>query len=259
MSGIPSPSTAISRQFDARAGSYEAVYNKNVARSLWHHEKRRRARWTVQWLARPGRLPDNPRILDVGCGDGFVTCQLAESIDAAIVQGTDVSTGMLERARNRAALALPTGSLEFSVGHGQDLPGRWDAIVALGVAGYQEDPLSFLSGWAERLAPRGWLIATLGNPYSLLRIMRATGRRVREKMGADGGVPFQACSSRHVCRQLEEHGCSLVERRYLSFSLGVGESSWEARWSHHWENVAGRSRAASILWAQTEWLVWQKK
>src|SRR5215212_2646051 len=58
---------------------------------------RRRAAWVREWGTplRPG-----DRILELGCGDGALSCMLAsEGFD---VTGVDISRGMIEEARRRA-------------------------------------------------------------------------------------------------------------------------------------------------------------
>ena len=45
-------------------------------------------------------LKGNERILDLGCGDGGITVQLAKLVPNGLVVGIDASQGMIEAARN---------------------------------------------------------------------------------------------------------------------------------------------------------------
>ncbi|WP_336212266.1 class I SAM-dependent methyltransferase [Nonomuraea sp. LPB2021202275-12-8] len=87
----------------------------------------RRATFTrLAALAKP-RAGD--RILDVGCGTGYLTRVLAPVVTpAGHVTGLDPSSAMIEYARGRAP-----GNCGYEVGEGQNLPfpdGSYDAVVS---------------------------------------------------------------------------------------------------------------------------------
>ncbi len=56
------------------------------------------------------KLKGNERILDMGCGDGALTAQLARLVPDGLVLGIDGSHGMIETARK-----LETSNLAFKV------------------------------------------------------------------------------------------------------------------------------------------------
>ncbi len=258
-SKTPTASMASLRaQFNSRSASYEQVYSADQPRSVWHHEKRRRARWTVSWLSQRGRLAPDARVLDAGCGDGYVSCLLAESTSVARVVGVDLSVAMIERATRRAAVATPAGQIEFIVGDPRHTEDHWDAIFSLGVVGYQPEPLSFVEQLAGGVRKDGWLILTVGNPRSLLRRARNIGRSVKRWFARSADIAYQATSSRAIDERLSRLGFRLMQRRFLCYALGAGEWSWEAAISHHCENVLRQHPNLSAWWAQTEWLVWKR-
>ena len=80
------------------------------------------------------RLRNGGRVLDLGCGLGDDTFQIAERVGASgRVTGVDVSTSMIDEARRRAeARGLP---VDFEVGDSQALrfdTGTFDGVRANG-------------------------------------------------------------------------------------------------------------------------------
>src|SRR5436190_18356049 len=82
----------IRRHWDARAGTFD----EGVGHGLVSDEQRR------AWLDLLSRLVGEPplRVLDVGCGTGFLALRFAELGD--VVTGIDLSPRMIDRARGKA-------------------------------------------------------------------------------------------------------------------------------------------------------------
>src|SRR4051812_36345297 len=107
---------------------------------------RRRAALVREWgtVLRPG-----DRVLELGCGDGALSCLLAsEGFD---VTGVDISPGMIEEAKSRAV--RESSPARFEVADSDTLKARepFDAVVSFMSAffTYTENPSEFLS----RVAP----------------------------------------------------------------------------------------------------------
>lgn len=76
-------------------------------------------------------IKGDERILDVGCGDGKITAEIAQKYPGTILEGIDISTSMIEFARTK----FPTETipnLQFRLLNGQDLdyPGNIDLILS---------------------------------------------------------------------------------------------------------------------------------
>lgn len=149
----------------------------------------------AQTLARRiGRLtlPPQPRVLEIGCGTGFLTQALREEGLTGDWLVTDLAPAMLERAQARlqSSSALHSGpNLTFAQLEGEhDKPpgGRFDLICASLATQWFADEPAALARWRQWLAPGGRImVATLG-PGTF-----AQWRAAHEAEGlAPGTLPF---------------------------------------------------------------------
>ena len=85
-------------------------------------------RWVADQALATLDLRGDERVLDVGCGDGRVTAELAARVPRGAVVGVDPSPRMLEVARTRIA----TPNLSFETGTAETLPYRaeFDVVVS---------------------------------------------------------------------------------------------------------------------------------
>jgi len=125
-----------------------------------HHYDRRRGRCYYTHLSRNilDVLPQNGKLLDIGCGTGlFVERYIDEGRDAV---GLDISQKMIQQARSRCS------ECDYTVGTGEKIPfndNTFDAISSLLVFSYVRDPESMLSEAYRVLKPGGAIaICTLG-------------------------------------------------------------------------------------------------
>jgi trans-aconitate methyltransferase len=96
-------------------------------------------------------FPDQPAVLDVGCGSGRLA-SVFQRYPFSRYLGVDVSAAGIERAR---ALALP--NMEFCTGNYETWrpEGRFDAIVFNECIGYAQDPAATLAAFRAHLTPPG--------------------------------------------------------------------------------------------------------
>ena len=91
------------------------------ARAIWPQEEA---------LFRRYGLPDNPRILDAGCGTGEIASRLARLFPRANVLGVDIIESHLELARSRYAELAPRLSFEHESVYELHVPdGSFDLSV----------------------------------------------------------------------------------------------------------------------------------
>jgi trans-aconitate 2-methyltransferase len=147
-----------------------------------------RARPFYDLLARVGT--DQPGfVVDLGCGPGNLTADLARRWPGAVVHGIDSSPEMIEAARQPARRPdgqdpdAPPPPLSFELADVRDWkPGTAvDVLVSNAVLQWVPGHLSLLPRWAEWLSPGGWLAVQLpGNfdqpPHAAIREMARSPR-----------------------------------------------------------------------------------
>ncbi|MEJ2868070.1 class I SAM-dependent methyltransferase [Actinomycetospora sp. OC33-EN08] len=167
---MPSPSEhAVAASWTRRSAAYEQFYARygDDRRAAWADAAR-------QWLG-PGRR----RVLDVGCGTGFLTALLAELGHEVV--GIDLSEGMLPRARAEADRRGVEVALHRRAADQVDGLGTFDVVTARYVLWTLPDPGAALAAWREILQPHGTLLVADGlwrprrlplSPRRLLRLAR---------------------------------------------------------------------------------------
>lgn len=106
-------------------------------------------------------LAPGERVLDLACGTGLVTFEAARAVGpTGSVLGTDISGGMIEAARRRAAdQRIDNVSFERMDAETLELPdASFDVVLcALGLM-YVPDPLAALLEWRRVLRPGGRVV-----------------------------------------------------------------------------------------------------
>lgn len=141
-------STPTALQFDEDAGRrLEAMYTHPDM-----VERRRRVRQALQ-------LNPGERVLDIGCGPGFLTVELAtEAGPNGFARGADISESMLAVARQRSAGQSYSDWIDFKAGDAIALPfpdHTFDAAVATQVYEYVGDMPQALAELYRVLRPGG--------------------------------------------------------------------------------------------------------
>jgi 2-polyprenyl-3-methyl-5-hydroxy-6-metoxy-1,4-benzoquinol methylase len=104
-----------------------------------------------------GFCPDG-RILDVGCGPGYLAVQIARLSENIRVEGVDLSSKMVELAANSAVKYGVEKRVKFRVGNGNHLDcpdADYDMVVSTGVLHSLRDPVRFLDECFRVLKPGG--------------------------------------------------------------------------------------------------------
>ena len=144
--------------FDARAGSYESGWRGRVHRQIAD----RTADLALTLVPAP------QRILDVGCGTGYLLRQFAARRPRAVeLAGLDPASAMIGAAR----AAAPDGRLRWLQGTAEELPfpgGSFDLVVSTTSFDHWVDQQVGLAQCARVLAPGGWLV--LADLFSALLV-----------------------------------------------------------------------------------------
>ncbi len=138
-----------------------------------HHESVLRShRWRTAANSAAYLLPEltpGMRLLDVGCGPGTITADLAAVVAPGEVVAVDASAGILDEAR---ALAADRGltNVTFEVADAYALPyesGSFDVVHAHQVLQHLADPVAALAEM-RRVARPGGLVAVRDGDYGAM-------------------------------------------------------------------------------------------
>ena len=116
----------------------------------------------MRFLKDSGVVPKT--ILDVGCGVGIPSMEIAQTSGAAI-HGFDLSPELVEYAQERAdRLGLRARYVVGSATDPASYPaGRFDLITAFGVFQHIVEDVAVLRRFAEHVTPDGWIVVSLRN------------------------------------------------------------------------------------------------
>jgi SAM-dependent methyltransferase len=144
------------------------------------------------------------RVLDVGCGTGRLTAQIARS--GADVVGLDASGRMLSEATE----ARPGGA--FVRGDARELPfeGAFDAVFSNAALHWITAQDAALGSIADALAPGGRLVAELGGRGNVAAIVEAVRQAARAR-GYAVEMPWYFPSVDEYASKLAANG---LETRY---------------------------------------------
>ncbi len=137
-------------------------------------------RWAMDLVSRLD-LSGDERVLDIGCGDGKITAQLASRIPKGEVLGIDLSQDMIDFARGR----YPTetcSNLAFRWGDAMqlDFNEEFDLVVSFACLHWVKDHLPVLKGIGRSLVPSGRVLLQFGGKGNAEEILTITEDLIRE-------------------------------------------------------------------------------
>ena len=158
----------VQQYYDALAPRLFAVEGRN-----WHLQSRMALNLeTIDAYAVPGG-----RVLDIGCGTGFLLEQLAGRGFSGV--GVDLSPESVEIAQARLAELGAADRLRAEVGSAYEPPdGPFDLVTITDVLEHLEDPRACLTAARERLAPGGLVVVSTPNRRSLHGARRWTSKYI---------------------------------------------------------------------------------
>ncbi|MEI9936303.1 MAG: methyltransferase domain-containing protein [Pseudomonadota bacterium] len=177
----------------------------------------------VVWL----RPRAGERILDLGCGTGTLTAQIARQ--GALVTGIDRSAEMIESAREKYA------ELHFEVADGQDLTyaAEFDAVFSNAALHWMPRAADVLRGVERALVPGGRFVAEFGGAGCVQTVVDCVAQILREwEIDPTPYLSWFFPSPGRYAGLLESNGLVPRELRYFERPTPVagidGLSAWLA-------------------------------
>jgi trans-aconitate 2-methyltransferase len=158
------------------------------------------------------QLRGDERVLDVGCGDGKVTAEIARAVPRGRVLGIDASPEMIAFAK-KAFPASRNSNLAFEVRDARTtatLAERFDLVFSNAALHWVDDHEAFLKGAAAVLEPGGRLVVSCGgkgNAHDVFLALRPEMRLERwRKFFRQMPVPYFFYSPEEYRKWLPKYG-----------------------------------------------------
>ncbi len=134
------------------------------------------AAWAQDLIAKLN-LSGNETVLDVGCGDGKVTAEMARRLPDGFVLGIDSSSEMVEFAIAEH-LQPAIANLQFACMDARQIESNrpFDVVFSNAVLHWVDDHPAFLRGASRVLRSRGKLVTSCGgkgNAADIVRVFEA--------------------------------------------------------------------------------------
>jgi ubiquinone/menaquinone biosynthesis C-methylase UbiE len=192
-------------------------------------------------------LRGDEHVLDVACGTGHASFALAQGLPRGRVTGVDLSPGMLDQARKKAA-ALGIRNVEFLERDMQDLgyKSRFDvAICAFGIF-FVEDMDAQLAHIASAVKPGGRIMISsfeesYFHPLKDLMVKRLEAYGVQMPPQT-----WKRIASEPGCRRLfEQAGLTSirVEKKNVGYYLADADEWWNIVWNAGYRRMVARLSA----------------
>lgn len=187
----PPEQASVNRYFDLESSYWQEVYASSDVQGEVYRD---RTVTVLDWIDALPPQP-NPRVLEIGCGAGFLSAALAQRHYS--VEAIDASSAMVELAQQRAAESGLETSISVSHGDVNALTyedGTFDIVIAIGVIPWIDAPALAIREMARVVKPGGYVIVTADNRARLTHlldprlnpILRPLKHKVRDLLRSSG-------------------------------------------------------------------------
>jgi 2-polyprenyl-3-methyl-5-hydroxy-6-metoxy-1,4-benzoquinol methylase len=155
----------VDEHFDAESTFWRETYRRNDALGIINRQRQAAALRYVDELT----LPKTARVLEIGCGAGFLAIALARR--GFMVEAVDHAPKMVELTRRNAREKGMDNRIHAAIEDVHELSfedGSFDLIVALGVINWLHDLKKALNEIERVAKPYGYAVLNSGRAHGLL-------------------------------------------------------------------------------------------
>ena len=133
----------------------------------YHKNSANQQRWAREVIAKL-ELKGNEKILDIGCGDGKITAEIASYLPNGSVLGVDISPEMIDFAKKKFPSSdYPNLSFQCQDATKLNFHNEFDAIVSFSCLHWIADHTLVLEGIKNSLKPFGRILMKFGGKNTL--------------------------------------------------------------------------------------------
>jgi 2-polyprenyl-3-methyl-5-hydroxy-6-metoxy-1,4-benzoquinol methylase len=216
--------------FESSASYWRDIYFDTRLQPTIYRDRQNIA---LRWI-RMLHLPLSSRILEIGCGAGFLSVALARkgySIDAMDSTPAMVKLTRIHAVRSRVARRI--NICEGDV-HALSMPANeYDIVIALGVIPWLHSEQQALAEMKRILKPGGFLLFTADNEVRLNRLLdprstpllkpvRQTAKYIVQIFAAASGISSEFQAKRHYPSEIDSMVKNIGLSKVKSAAIGFG-------------------------------------
>jgi ubiquinone/menaquinone biosynthesis C-methylase UbiE len=162
------PQRQVNAYFQSSSDYWKRIYETRALMPLIYQTRQAAV---LDWITKL-RLPASSQVLEIGCGAGVLTTEIARA--GYRIEAVDAAPAMVELTRQNAADKDVAERVTASLAdvHALCFPeGKFDLVIAIGVIPWLHDVPRGLAEMQRVLKPGGSLIVTADNEWRLVRIL----------------------------------------------------------------------------------------
>ncbi len=148
-------------------------------------------RWAREVIAKL-ELRGDERVLDIGCGDGSITAEIAKMLPGGSAVGIDISPQMVSFA-NESFSPTTNPNLSFCRGDASclEFEEEFDLVVSFACLHWVRDHPPVLEGIGRALGPNGWAYLQFGGRGNASGILMIAESMIAEDRWKEGFIEFE--------------------------------------------------------------------
>jgi ubiquinone/menaquinone biosynthesis C-methylase UbiE len=262
----------VNEYFESSSAYWQNIYAEKELLSRIYQD---RHNTTLGWIRRLG-LRKEARILEVGCGAGLMSVELA--VDGYTIDAMDSTSSMLHNTQKNARVQGVKNRIRLHLADVHALPfeaSTFDLVIAIGVLPWLHSERVGLEEMQRVLKPGGYLLITADNDARLIRTLdpascplfaplRAIAKRMLQHFGRwSPATGFQAKRhDRHEIDRLmnrsgfqELRSCTVGFGPFTFFGRRLLTDSMGMRIHKRLQTLASKPRWSPFRWRGSHYLV----